>query len=259
MHAPVAPSGLSSPEVPSPAITWQGGMRGMIHKLSFVNAKPGMSEQDFFTYWKDVHAERYGRKIAQAKGYQINFRVPFGPDQDAPLFQGVSELWFESDQDVIAYLQSPEYLGGVRPDEPRFLTWFGVVTLDTVDRDVIEPPGADWDGVKVFVLTKRKPGLSVEEYLQYGREVHGPKVSRLPGLRGYVQSSVPESAYAISEPLLDTVSTLWFDSTDAIAAAMASPVFQNEVRPDTEQFIDLRYFRSFVMKGHWVVPLGSRS
>jgi uncharacterized protein (TIGR02118 family) len=234
-------------------------MRGMIHKLSFVNAKPGMSEQDFFTYWKEVHAERYGRKIVQAKGYQINTRVPFGPDQGAPLFQGVSELWFDSDQDALAYLQSPEYLQGVRPDEPNFLTWFGVVTIDTADRVVVEPPGVEWDGVKVFVLTKRKPGLSVEEYLRYGREVYAPKITRLPGLRGYVQSSVPDSAYAVGEPLLDTVSTLWFDSTDAIAAAMASPLFQQGVRPDVERFCDLRYFKSLVMKGHWVVPLGSRS
>jgi uncharacterized protein (TIGR02118 family) len=240
-------------------MTWQGGMRGMIHRLSFVNAKPGMSEQDFFTYWKDVHAERYGRKIAQAKGYQINFRVPFGPGQDAPLFQGVSEQWFESDQDVIAYLQSPEYLEGVRPDELNFLTWFGVVTIDTVDRVVVEPPAGDWDGVKVFVLTKRKPGMSVEEYLQYGREVHGPKVASLPGLRGYVQSSVTDGAYAVAEPLLDTVSTLWLDSADALAAAMASPFFQNEVLPDSARFCDPKYVRSFVMKGHWVVPLGSGS
>ena len=68
----------------------------MIHKHIFVHAKPGMSEQDFFSYWKDVHAERYGRKIKQAKGYLINTRVPFGPEQGDPPFQGVAEVWIET-------------------------------------------------------------------------------------------------------------------------------------------------------------------
>src|SRR5688572_26213448 len=203
-------------------------MRGMIHRHIFVHAKPGLSEQDFFTYWKEVHAERYGKKIKQAKGYALNTRVPFGPEQGDPLFQGVNEIWFASSEDAIAYAQSPEYLQGVRPDEPNFLTWFGMVAIDTVDRVVVEPPSGDWDGVKVFVLTKRKPGMSREAYLQYGRETHGPKVARLPGLRGYVQSSVTEASYAVGESLLDTVSTLWFDSPEAVGAALASSVFQEE-------------------------------
>ena len=80
-----------------------------------------------------------------------------------------------------------------------------------------------------------------------------PKVAKLPGLRGYIQSSVTEASYAVGESLLDTVSTLWFDSPEALGAAMASPVFQDEVRPDTERFVDPRYFRSFVMQQHWVI------
>lgn len=228
----------------------------MIHRHIFVHGKPGLSEQQFFTYWKETHAERYGKKIQQAQAYAINTRVPFGPEQGGPLFQGVNEIWFASPEDALAYAQSPEYLEGVRPDEPNFLLWFGMVTLDTTDRVVVEPPSGDWGGIKVFVLTKRKPGMSRAEYLQYGREIHGPKVAKLPGLRGYVQSSVTEASYAVGESLLDTVSTLWFDSTEALGAAIASPVFQEEVRPDTERFVDPRYFRSFVMQQHWVIRPG---
>ncbi len=231
----------------------------MIHRHIFVHAKPGLSEQEFFTYWKEVHAERYGKKVKQARGYAVNTRVPFGPDQGDPLFHGVNEIWFDSAEDAVAYAQSPEYLQGVRPDEPNFLTWFGMVAIDTVDRVVVEPPRGDWGGVKVFVLTKRKPGMSREAYLRYGREEHGPKVAGLPGLRGYVQASVTEASYAVGESLLDTVSTLWFDSPEAIGAAMASPVFRDEVRPDAERFVDPRYFRTFVMQEHWVIPLEGRS
>jgi uncharacterized protein (TIGR02118 family) len=229
-------------------------MRGMIHRHIFVHARPGLSEQDCFAYWKDVHAERYGKQIKQARGYAINTRVSFGPDQGDPLFQGVNEIWFDSSDDAIAYAQSPEYLQGVRPDEPNFLTWFGMVTVDTVDRAAVELPGGDWGGVKVFVMAKRKPGLSVDEFRRHSRAVHAPKMANVPGLRGYVQGWVPDEAYVVAEPLLDAVSTLWFDSTDAIGAAMASSAFQ-EVRSDTEQFVDPRYLRYFVMEEHWVIRL----
>jgi uncharacterized protein (TIGR02118 family) len=231
----------------------------MIHKHIFVHAKPGMSEQDFFTYWKEVHAVRYGQKIKQAKGYLINTRVPFGPDQGDPPFHGVAEVWIENVEDELAFAQSKEYLEGSRLDEPNFLAWWQMFALDTTDHVVVEPPAGDWNGVKVFVVGKRKPGMSLEEYRIYSREVHAPKVANVPGLRGYVIGSVMDGHYAVGESLLDSVSMLWFDNTDAIAQALQSSAFQQEVEPDLPRFVDLRYFRWFVTEGHWVVRLGSGS
>jgi uncharacterized protein (TIGR02118 family) len=231
----------------------------MIHKHIFVAAKPGMSEQDFFTYWKDVHAERYGRKIKQAKGYLINTRVPFAPQQTLPPFQGVAEVWIESAEDELAFAQSKEYLEGSRLDEPNFLTWWGMFALDTTDQAIVEPPTGDWGGVKVFVATKRKPGMPLDEYRAYSREVHAPKVAKLPGLRGYVVCPVSDGHYAVGESLLDSVSMLWFDSTDALLAVMQSEVYQQEVQPDLVNFVDPRYFHLLVTEGHWVVRLGSGS
>jgi uncharacterized protein (TIGR02118 family) len=231
----------------------------MIHKYIFVHAKPGMAEQDFFTYWKEVHAEQYGRKIKQAKGYLINTRVPFGPDQGDLPFQGVAEVWIESVEDELAFAQSKEYLEGSRLDEPNFLAWWQMFALDTSDHVVVEPPAGDWNGVKVFVISKRKPGMSLEELHAYGRDVHAPKLKKLPGLRGYVVGHVLDSHYAVGESLLDNVSVLWFDSTDAITQAMQSDVFQKEIQPDLGNFIDMRYFRTLVTEEHWVVRLGSGS
>jgi len=228
----------------------------MIHKHIFVHAKPGMSEQDFFRYWKEVHAERYGRKIKQAKGYLINTRVPYGSQESEPPFQGVAEVWIESVEDELAFAQSKEYLEGSRLDEPNFLTWYGMFALDTTDQVIVEPPAGDWPGVKVFVVTKRKPGISLDEYRTYGREVHAPKVAKLPGLRGYVICGVNDDHYAVGESLLDTVSMLWFDSADAVATAQESDVFKHKLAPDLANFVDPRYFHGLVTEGHWVVRLG---
>ena len=98
--------------------------------------------------------------------------------------------------------------------------------------------------------------MSLDEYRAYGREVHAPKVANLPGLRGYVIGSVMDGHYAVGESLLDNVSMLWFDSTDALAQAQQSDVFKQQVQPDLANFIDPRYFHVLVTEGHWVVRLG---
>ena len=216
-----------------------------------------MSEQEFFTYWKQVHAVRYGSKIRQAKGYLINTRVPCVPFQGEPPFQGVAEVWIESLEDELAFAQSKEYLEGSRLDEPNFLAWWQMFALDTTDDVFVEPPAGDWGGVKLFVVWKRKPGMSLEEFRRYQREVHAPLGARLPGLRGYVQCPVVDGHYAVGESLLDSVSMLWFDNTDAIDHAMHSDVFQKQVQPDLVNFVDLRYFHVLVTEGHWVVRLES--
>jgi uncharacterized protein (TIGR02118 family) len=231
----------------------------MIHRHIFVHARPGMSEQELFSYWKDVHAERYGKKIPQVRGYLINSHVPFGSDETADLFQGTAEVWIEHVEDALAFAQSKEYLEGSRVDEPNFLAWWQMVVLDTTDHEILAAPPRDvaWPGVKMIVVVKRKPGLSLEELRRYSVEAHGPKVAMLPGLRGYVQCHVNDAHYALGESPLDSVSLLWFESTDAIVAAMQSAVFRDEIEPDMARFVDPRYFRYLVTEEYWVVPLGS--
>lgn len=233
----------------------------MIHKHIFVHAKPGMSEQEFFSYWKDVHAERYGKQIPQVRGYLINTHVPFGPSEPTDIFQGTAEVWIESVEDELAFAQSKEYLQGSRLDEPNFLAWWQMFALDTTDQVILSAPSRSeaWPGVKVVVVAKRKPGLPLDEFRTYSREVHAPKVAKLPGLRGYVQGPVNDGHYALGESLLDSVSLLWFDSTDAIAEAMQSAAFREEVEPDLGNFVDPRYFRYLVTEESWVVPLEGQS
>ena len=74
--------------------------------------------------------------------------------------------------------------------------------------------------------------MSLDEYRQYSREVHAPKVVKLPGRRGYVQGVVDDGHYAVGESPLDTVSMLWFDSVDGVTAAMESAEFADLVIPD---------------------------
>ena len=56
--------------------------------------------------------------------------------------------------------------------------------------------------VKTITFIKRKPGMSVEDFGQYWRTKHAPIVTKLPGLRRYVQCHTIPSGYRNGEPAL---------------------------------------------------------
>ena len=72
----------------------------------------------------------------------------------------------------------------------------------------------------VFVVQLRND-MSREEALRYWREVHGPIASKIPGLRKYVQNHA--TAAPEGDLQFGGIAELWFDSSDALQAALASP------------------------------------
>ena len=80
--------------------------------------------------------------------------------------------------------------------------------------------------VKTITFIKRKPGMSVDDFGQYWRKQHAAIVTKLPGLRRYVQCHTIPSGYRNGEPAYDGVAEVWFDSTDAMReTARYSAVF----------------------------------
>jgi uncharacterized protein (TIGR02118 family) len=76
-------------------------------------------------------------------------------------------------------------------------------------------------------LIRKKPDWSGEDFRRYWREHHGALASKLPGLRRYQQNHVVDSvqrgiAYTRGPEQLDGFSMLWFDSEDAMRAAIAT-------------------------------------
>jgi uncharacterized protein (TIGR02118 family) len=92
--------------------------------------------------------------------------------------------------------------------------------------------------VKTITFIKRKPGMSVEDFGQYWRTQHAAIVTRLPGLRHYVQCHTIPSGYRNGEPAYDGVAEVWFDSTEAMRATAKTAEYQ-AVRADEPNFIDL--------------------
>lgn len=91
--------------------------------------------------------------------------------------------------------------------------------------------------IKVIEVVKRRPGMSVEDFRHHWRNVHGPVVARVPGLRRYVQSPTRLGGYRHGEPAFDGIAEVSFDDKSALAAMMSSPELA-AAKADEPNFID---------------------
>jgi uncharacterized protein (TIGR02118 family) len=106
--------------------------------------------------------------------------------------------------------------------------------------------------VKTITFIKRKPGMSVEDFGRYWRTKHAPIVTKLPGLRRYVQCHTIPSGYRNGEPAYDGVAEVWFDSTDAMRESATTPEFR-AVRADEPNFIDTTHPFPFIITRDFTV------
>ena len=100
-----------------------------------------------------------------------------------------------------------------------------MLTAKTSDEDIVNglTLGADDYIAKPFAIAQLV--LRVKAVLRRSRA--GQELAaRIPGLRRYVQSHTRASAYAAGRrPAWDGVAITWFDSTDAMRAAAATPEY----------------------------------
>ena len=109
--------------------------------------------------------------------------------------------------------------------------------------------------VKVLTFIKRKSGMPVDEFQTYWRTRHPEAVTRLPGIRRYVQSHVLPSAYTKGEPVHDGIAEVWADDTYALRAMTQSPAHPDLII-DEARFID-RSRMGFIVTEEHVVKDGA--
>ena len=103
--------------------------------------------------------------------------------------------------------------------------------------------------VKVITFIKRKPGMPVEEFQGYWRTRHPEVVTRLPGVRRYVQSHALLSTYGTDEPVYDGIAEVWADDTAALRAMTKSPDHA-AVQADEACFIDRASMGVIITEDH---------
>jgi uncharacterized protein (TIGR02118 family) len=114
--------------------------------------------------------------------------------------------------------------------------------------------------VKVLTFLKRKPGMAVDEFQRYWLTRHPAVVTRLPGIRRYVQSHTLPSSYTRGEPAWDGIAEVWAEDTDALRAMARGPEHA-AVQADEAQFIDHATMGLIITEEHAVVdgPVGAEA
>ena len=91
--------------------------------------------------------------------------------------------------------------------------------------------------VKALSFFKRRAGMPVDEFQAYWRTRQPDVVTKLPGVRRYVQSHTRAAAYERGEPVYDGIAEVWFDDTAAMHALRGTAEVA-AVQADEARFID---------------------
>lgn len=231
----------------------------MIHQFIFGEPKPGLTAEEFQDYWVNVHAMKYASKIKQIKRYLVDTRIPYEPFQEKAKLpslphQGIAEIWLENEEEQLASLQSPEFLEGARADEPNWAAFWSTIVVDTHAHEIIagpQPQPGNW--VKLTTLLKRAPGMPLDAYRERTLGSYASAVAGLPGIRRYLHNHTVDGAYTFGEARFDSVEQLWFDSVEALNAAVRSPQQLSKVKPELEAITDPAYVFSLASTEHWII------
>jgi uncharacterized protein (TIGR02118 family) len=191
-----------------------------------------MPVEEFQAYWRQRHPAAVVRLPGVRRYVQSHTRLA-GYGKGEPVYDGIAELWFE-DTKAMAALRGTKEIEAVEADEAVFIDRSTMRLILTDEHVIKDGPGG---GAKNVEFVTRKPGMAVDEFQRYWRDVHGPLAASIPMIRRYVQSHTRPSAYERGRtPAYDGVAITWFEDTQAMRAAAATTQYAR-VRADEPNFI----------------------
>ena len=104
--------------------------------------------------------------------------------------------------------------------------------------------------LKQLSIFRRREDLSQEVFRDYWRNRHPEVVTRLPGIRRYVQNHV--TGVLRGEPAWDGIAEVWFDDIESMRANVGSQAL-DDIRADEANFIAAGSMVSIVTAEHAVV------
>lgn len=219
----------------------------MIKGIATVVRKPGMADDAFHRYWRDVHGP-LALQMSKLRRYVQSHRCAPLPGFESCPYDGVAEIWFDDLATLTALPQDPEYQSGAQADEPNFLDMSKLAFLATREEVVIAGPpiARDTPLVKAVFLLKRRPDLSVAEFQDYWLNGHAPQIPRDAGVLRYVQCHQLPETYATATPAFDGVAELSFADQAAFDAYWGSPRIQAIFAEDAPRFLDAAHCTAFL-------------
>lgn len=100
-----------------------------------------LSHEDFVSYHKNNHAplftslpevQQYVRRYVQCHSFQVTM-----PGLPPPIYDGITELWFDTVEDIAKVFTAESYMSTIRPDEEKFLDLHACSFLVSTENVVI--------------------------------------------------------------------------------------------------------------------------
>lgn len=151
----------------------------------------------------------------------------------SPLYDVVAEMWFDDESGALAARDADAYRTLAEHRLMESSRFCSILAQDHVAKDGAIPPA----GVKSFEMVTRKPGMELDQFQSYWKQVHGPLAARIPMIRRYVQSHCLRREYdGGNEPAWDGVAITWFDDTDSMRRSAETRELA-ETRDDEPNFL----------------------
>jgi uncharacterized protein (TIGR02118 family) len=206
----------------------------MVKAVSFFKRRAGLSVEDFQTYWRGAHPEVV-LKLPGIRRYVQSHTLVSGYRAREPAYDGIAEIWFDDTSAMRALAGTAAY-AAVRADEEKFIDG-STMGLIITEEHVLKTGAVPDNGVKNVEFLTRKPGMPVDQFQRYWREVHAPLAALIPMVRRYVQSHTRRAAYDSGRtPLHDGVAVTWFDDTAAMRESARTAEYAR-VRADEANFV----------------------
>lgn len=241
---------------------------GVVKLIEFPVRIAAMSRRAFQLYWMRHHSPhvmnvtafaQYMRKYNTGLAYLDP--VPGLPPhyrQNTP-FDGASEVWLNSLDEVGAWLSSPVYAELIQPDEPRFISQAGLGEL-LIGREerLYEPePDQHESGLtKVYVMVRARAG-SDHDARHVGISRLAKRLLESPALKNQLRKLVV--THKLRPPLpegfpladIDAVIELWFDDRPSIATFFGAAEYR-ALAGEEAAVIDAASIRALVARMHVV-------
>ena len=221
----------------------------MFKVIALLKRKQGMSVGDFQHYWRHRHAPLVAG-CAQVRRQVQSSALPQGYKKGELLFDGISETWFDSVEVFEAYRRDPAS-AAISTDQENFVDQSRTVLMP-VDVHVIKDGAISKDAVKNIEFVNRRPGMALEPFREYWRNVHGPIASRIGVIQRYEQNHLKPSVYESgAAPPYDGLAITWFASTADMKKGTTTPEY-GITRADEPHFLPDGHLPIIITREHLV-------
>jgi len=213
--------------------------------------RPDLSVQDFQDRLRMSHAPLLAANAPGLRRFVQSCALAQGYAKGELRFDAIGEMWFDSMDDYDRCIRSSEF-AAVREEEGALLDRSRTVAMP-VDVHVMKDGPVPDGAVKNIEFVNRRPGMAIEPFRSYWRNVHGPLGAKIPTIRRYEQNHLVAAEYQRSAaPAYDGLAITWFASTADMRKGVTTPEYA-ATRADESHFLPDGHLPIILAREHVVL------